>query len=81
MTRLMHENNINHRDLYLCHFLWRGHAGEVPGLVLIDLHRALIHKKLPYRWRIKAEEAALIQHFGPKYQDYRARTWAVLPGL
>nr|VFJ66815.1 MAG: heptose I phosphotransferase [Candidatus Kentron sp. FM]VFJ67188.1 MAG: heptose I phosphotransferase [Candidatus Kentron sp. FM]VFK16762.1 MAG: heptose I phosphotransferase [Candidatus Kentron sp. FM] len=58
MTRLMHEGNINHRDLYLCHFLWRGYPGQtpdspLPDLVLIDLHRALIHKRLPYRWKVK----------------------------
>nr|VFK01983.1 MAG: heptose I phosphotransferase [Candidatus Kentron sp. H]VFK02095.1 MAG: heptose I phosphotransferase [Candidatus Kentron sp. H]VFK05266.1 MAG: heptose I phosphotransferase [Candidatus Kentron sp. H] len=53
MIRLMHENNINHRDLYLCHFLWRRYPEKKPDLALVDLHRALIHKKLPYRWRVK----------------------------
>ena len=57
MTHLMHANHINHRDLYICHFLWRQYPGTSsntsPDLALIDLHRALIHKKLPYRWRIK----------------------------
>ncbi|MBT8420464.1 MAG: lipopolysaccharide core heptose(I) kinase RfaP [Gammaproteobacteria bacterium] len=63
MARLMHENNINHRDFYICHFLWRGYPeggsdsvlldSTQPDLALIDLHRALIHKKLPYRWRVK----------------------------
>nr|VFJ59968.1 MAG: heptose I phosphotransferase [Candidatus Kentron sp. DK] len=53
MIRLMHGRNINHRDLYLYHFLWREDTGKEPDLVMIDLHRALIHKKLPYRWRVK----------------------------
>jgi len=48
ITRTLHEHGINHRDLYLCHFL----LGE-EKLYLIDLHRAQIRKKIPLRWRVK----------------------------
>lgn len=54
MTRAMHEAGINHRDFYICHFLLRNRNFTTePDLALIDLHRALIHKVLPYRWRLK----------------------------
>lgn len=54
MTRLMHEVGLNHRDFYICHFLLQESAQRnEPNLALIDLHRALIHKRLPYRWRLK----------------------------
>ncbi len=56
MTRAMHERGVNHRDFYICHFLLRNpdfNEQEPPQLALIDLHRALIHQRLPYRWRLK----------------------------
>ena len=54
MTRAMHEAGVNHRDFYICHFLLRDSSQEnFPDLALIDLHRALIHKKIPYRWLLK----------------------------
>ncbi|MGH1372425.1 MAG: lipopolysaccharide core heptose(I) kinase RfaP [Cellvibrionaceae bacterium] len=54
MTRAMHDAGVNHRDFYICHFLLKNHEPNVdPDLALIDLHRALIHKALPYRWRLK----------------------------
>ncbi len=54
MTRVMHQQGINHRDFYLCHFLLRNpQSPERPDLALIDLHRALIHRHMPYRWRLK----------------------------
>ena len=31
--------------------------------------------------RIRAEEALLLAHFGSDYNDYRARTWRLIPGL
>jgi protein-S-isoprenylcysteine O-methyltransferase Ste14 len=30
-------------------------------------------------WRIAAEEQLLAEHFGPVYEQYRARTWRLLP--
>ena len=56
MTRKMHEHGLNHRDLYICHFLlrqpWDGSAEHL-HLHLIDLHRVQEHRRLPWRWRVK----------------------------
>ena len=52
IARTLHENGINHRDFYLCHFLLDLHASP-EKLYLIDLHRAQIRKKTPLRWIIK----------------------------
>lgn len=50
ITRKMHISGINHRDLYICHFVL---ADPLNTLYLIDLHRAQIRKKTPLRWVIK----------------------------
>lgn len=50
-ARIMHENGINHRDFYICHFLLDLNVDS--RLYLIDLHRAQIRKKIPLRWQIK----------------------------
>lgn len=57
--KTLHENGVNHRDFYLVHFL----LGMTPtesemaqGKItasLIDLHRVLIRRYTPVRWRIK----------------------------
>jgi heptose I phosphotransferase len=56
MSRALHQNGINHRDLYICHFLlqqpWDG-SEERLHLHLIDLHRVQIRKKTPERWLVK----------------------------
>jgi heptose I phosphotransferase len=56
MTRTLHRHGINHRDLYICHFLlkqpWAGSKADL-HLHLIDLHRVQQHKKLPFRWQVK----------------------------
>lgn len=56
MTRQLHRHGINHRDLYICHFLlnqsWRGDEQDL-HLALIDLHRVQIRHKTPPRWLIK----------------------------
>lgn len=51
-ARTLHGNGINHRDFYLCHFLFDLSAGD-PVLYLIDLHRAQVRSSTPRRWRIK----------------------------
>jgi heptose I phosphotransferase len=48
MARILHTAGINHRDFYICHFLLKQEK-----LYLIDLHRAAIRKRLPFRWRVK----------------------------
>ncbi len=56
MTRTLHENGLNHRDLYICHFLlqqpWSGGEADL-HLYLIDLHRMQQHRRLPRRWQVK----------------------------
>lgn len=52
-ARILHDNGINHRDFYLCHFLFDPAAGEDAGLYLIDLHRAQVRHRTPTRWRVK----------------------------
>jgi len=55
MMRVLHENGVNHRDCYICHFLLDKSAlkaNEVK-LYLIDLHRTQIRTKTPSRWKIK----------------------------
>lgn len=59
IARNMHGHGVNHRDFYLCHFLLDITGG--PDLLcsndlniyLIDLHRAQVRSKVPYRWRVK----------------------------
>jgi heptose I phosphotransferase len=59
ITRTLHENGINHRDLYICHFLLHvpSGVGELDpsslDLFLIDLHRMSIRRRLPRRWMVK----------------------------
>jgi heptose I phosphotransferase len=59
MTRIMHEHGINHRDLYICHFLLDqsylqgGGKDTAMKLHLIDLHRAQIRVVVPKRWLVK----------------------------
>jgi len=59
IAKKLHDNNINHRDFYLCHFLMdissqpAGHEKQLPKLFLIDLHRAQQRPCVPFRWRVK----------------------------
>lgn len=59
VTRILHENGITHRDLYICHFLLHvpcGVAAVDPSrfdLYLIDLHRMSICNRLPRRRQVK----------------------------
>lgn len=60
IARVIHCHGINHRDLYLCHFLldlrsvdaWRAGIAK-PILYLVDLHRAQLRDRVPARWLIK----------------------------
>lgn len=59
IARILHQNGVNHRDFYICHFLLNNKGGSEkidPAsvlLYLIDLHRAQIRRKTPVRWKIK----------------------------
>ncbi len=55
MVKILHENGINHRDLYICHFLINSNfeKSDKLQLYLIDLHRVQIRPKTPFRWRLK----------------------------
>ena len=57
----MHENGINHRDFYICHFLLDEvgfqkaiqYKNDSFNCYLIDLHRCQLRQRVPYRWRVK----------------------------
>ena len=56
MSRTLHRNGINHRDMYICHFLlqqpWDSSEQNL-HLYLIDLHRVQIRNRTPERWVVK----------------------------
>ena len=52
---VMHRSGLNHRDCYICHFMLdpeKALAGDVK-LHVIDLHRAQIRQKVPFRYLVK----------------------------
>lgn len=55
IAKTLHENGVNHRDFYLCHFLLDTKTDDLATapIYLIDLHRAQIRNKVPRRWLIK----------------------------
>ncbi len=56
IARTLHENGVNHRDFYICHFLMRQPwDGSDAGLHLyvIDLHRVQCRSRTPRRWIVK----------------------------
>jgi lipopolysaccharide core heptose(I) kinase len=54
IARVLHENGVNHRDFYICHFLYDpASSPTAPCLYLIDLHRAQLRPCTPERWRVK----------------------------
>jgi heptose I phosphotransferase len=55
IARVLHQNGINHRDFYICHFLLEQSSISSGSLklFLIDLHRAQIRNETPVRWVIK----------------------------
>ena len=52
---IMHRNNICHRDCYICHFLLDMNTvnDQRPKVSVIDLHRAIQWKKLPWHYQVK----------------------------
>jgi lipopolysaccharide core heptose(I) kinase len=65
IARTIHENGINHKDLYICHFMLDISQGtsninlDDIRLFLIDLHRVEIRSKIPFYWRAKDVSAIL----------------------
>jgi len=59
VSRTLHQNGINHRDYYICHFLLDISQGlenlnaDSLKVSLIDLHRAQIRQQTPLRWQLK----------------------------
>ena len=59
VSRRLHENGLNHRDYYICHFLLDRSAVAMqaplsaPRLSLIDLHRVQLRRQTPPRWIVK----------------------------
>ncbi len=55
----LHNNGVNHRDYYICHFLLNLDAIVAPYdqerliLSLIDLHRVQLRSRTPRRWIVK----------------------------
>ena len=56
IARTLHENGVNHRDFYICHFLirlpWSGDEADL-HLYVIDLHRVQRRRRTPRRWVVK----------------------------
>lgn len=57
IVRDLHAAGVNHRDLYLGHFLMPETAiaakDAAAPIYLIDLHRSQVRRSVPLRWRIK----------------------------
>jgi len=75
IVKKMHENGLNHRDLYICHFLLRKNNKEADDdsrLFLIDLHKAQIRENVPERWLIKDLSALYFSamHIGLTKRDF-----------
>lgn len=55
----LHNNGVNHRDFYICHFLLELDSATAPYspgklvLSLIDLHRVQLRSRTPRRWIVK----------------------------
>jgi len=58
ISRTLHQNGVNHRDYYICHFLLEVSNDSNPDpenlkISLIDLHRAQLRQQTPERWIAK----------------------------
>lgn len=61
----MHRAGINHRDCYICHYLLHRATvdKDLPCLSVIDLHRAQIRKRVPFRYQVKDTAGLLFSSF------------------
>lgn len=53
IAKKLHENGVNHRDFYICHFCLDNTKLPLIKLYLIDLHRVLIHANPSFRANVK----------------------------
>ncbi len=59
IARTLHQNGVNHRDFYICHFLLDPATAQSvsgnyePRLHVIDLHRVQLRRRTPERWVVK----------------------------
>ena len=53
ISQNLHNNGINHRDYYLCHFHVDSNLDAEKDIYLIDLHRAQLRTFVPTRWASK----------------------------
>lgn len=53
IARKLHENGVNHRDFYLCHFCLDNTLLPEIRLYLIDLHRVLVHPRPSFSANVK----------------------------
>ncbi len=76
IARTLHDNGVNHRDFYLCHFLvdktWLASPETKPLIYVIDLHRAGVRRHTPLRWQIKDLAGLYFSSLGGKVtqRDY-----------
>ena len=61
-ARRFHQSGLVHRDFYLCHLL-KNRDPRITALGVLDLHRALIFKSIPERWRLRDLAALLYSTF------------------
>ena len=94
IARDLHDNGVNHRDFYICHFhIWPDQLTDVASstfkIVLIDLHRVQIRTHLPRRWRLKdiaglyfsAMDVGLTRRDCLRFiSQYQSRPWADVLG-
>jgi heptose I phosphotransferase len=73
----LHQAGLFHKDLYLCHFFLDvegvARGGQVPRVVLIDLHRLGRHPLWPAWWRCKDLGQLLFSTYGVAGIDDRDR--------
>ena len=60
---IMHRSGINHRDCYICHYLLHRRLLPEVRLSVIDLHRAQIRRKVPFRYQVKDVAGLLFSAF------------------
>ena len=53
ISQNLHNNGVNHRDYYLCHFHVDKDLDVNKSIYLIDLHRAQLRSFVPTRWASK----------------------------